>query len=125
MLGGSARGSFRRDKLPTTIEHPGQRGRCLPSPSRSLKGILTLLNKHHQRATYGAVAGLVGRTPQTVLQGCPRNWLHSWVVNQESGEPTAYPVGMVHPSLKKHATVLRSEGELGKWLDERDLRTEP
>jgi hypothetical protein len=62
---------------------------------RSLKGILELLQQHHQRATYGAVAALLGRTPRTVMQGCPRNWLHSWVVNQDTGRPSEYPKGMI------------------------------
>ncbi len=90
---------------------------------RSLKSILVLLKQHHQRATYGAVAGLVGRTPRTVLQGCPRDYLHCWVVNQDTGEPTAYPAGMVHPALKEHEMVLETEEELVEWLEERGAPT--
>ena len=84
---------------------------------RPLKQTLELLNRHHQRATYGAVAELVGRTPQTVLQGCPRNWLHSWVVNQQTGEPTAYPEGLIHPSLTEKPDILRTGAALAAWLD--------
>ncbi|MEO8032404.1 MAG: hypothetical protein ABJC74_04165 [Gemmatimonadota bacterium] len=84
---------------------------------RSLKNTLELLNKFHQRATYGAVAELVGRTPQTVLQGCPRNWLHSWVVNQQTGEPSGYPSGKVHPSLGEHSEILRTGEALAAWLE--------
>jgi hypothetical protein len=36
---------------------------------RPLNNILELLQAHHQRATYGAVAALLGRTPQNVMQG--------------------------------------------------------
>ena len=84
---------------------------------RSLKQTLELLNKHHQRATYGAVAELVGRTPQTVLQGCPRNWLHSWVVNQQTGEPSGFPSGKIHPALTERAEILRTGEALAAWLD--------
>jgi hypothetical protein len=84
---------------------------------RTLKHTLELLHRHHQRATYGALAELVGRTPQTVLQGCPRNWLHSWVVNQQTGEPTAYPSAMVHPALRERPEILRSGAALADWLD--------
>jgi hypothetical protein len=83
---------------------------------RSLKAILELLQQHHQRATYGAVAALLGRTPRTVMQGCPRNWLHSWVVNQDTGRPSEYPKGMIHPALEENAEILSSEQELVTWL---------
>ncbi|MBK8002563.1 MAG: hypothetical protein IPK12_01180 [Gemmatimonadetes bacterium] len=85
-------------------------------PVFSLKAILQLLARHHQRATYGAVADLVGRTPRTVLQGCPRDFLHCWVVNQDTGEPTSYPQGMVHPALEEHAGILGTADELAAWL---------
>jgi hypothetical protein len=84
---------------------------------RSLKHTLELLHRHHQRATYGALAELIGRTPQTVLQGCPRNWLHSWVVNQQTGEPTAYPSALIHPALREHPEILRTGAALSAWLD--------
>lgn len=84
---------------------------------RSLKHTLETLHRHHQRATYGALAEVIGRTPQTVLQGCPRNWLHSWVVNQQTGEPTAYPSALIHPALREHPQILRTGAALAAWLD--------
>ena len=84
---------------------------------RSLKHTLELLHRHHQRATYGALAEVIGRTPQTVLQGCPRNWLHSWVVNQQTGEPSGFPSGKIHPALTEHAEILRTGEALAAWLD--------
>ena len=83
---------------------------------RSLYSILEVLQKHHQRATYGAVAAILGRTPQNVMHGRPRNWLHSWVVNQDTELPTDYPAGMIHPALKERAEILSSEQELSTWL---------
>ena len=58
---------------------------------KSLKHVLDLLNQHHQRATYGAVAGLLGKAPRSLMQGLPRDWRHSWIVNKESGLPSEYP----------------------------------
>ncbi len=82
----------------------------------SQKAILTLLAKHHQRATYGALAALLGKTPRSLLAGCPRDYLHCWVVNQETGQPTAYPAGMIHPALEECPEILGSAEALLEWL---------
>jgi hypothetical protein len=82
----------------------------------SIDQVLDLLNKHHQRATYGAVAELVGGHARTLLQGRKRNWRHSWVVNQETGLPTEYPSGMIHPAIAERPGILSSAEELGRWL---------
>jgi hypothetical protein len=84
---------------------------------RSLESILELLQRHRQRATYGAVAALVGRTPRNLMQGLPRDWLHSWVVNQDTGLPSEYPAGKIHPAIKERAEILSSEQELVAWLE--------
>jgi hypothetical protein len=82
----------------------------------TLDQVLDLLNKHHQRATYGAVAELVGGHARSVLQGRKRNWRHSWVVNQDTGMPTEYPRGMIHPSIADHPEIIASSEELEAWL---------
>jgi hypothetical protein len=92
---------------------------------RSLESILELLQRHRQRATYGAVAALVRRTPQNVMQGCPRDWLHSWVVNQGTGLPSEYPAGKIHPALKERAEIISSEQELATWLQQKSQEGEP
>jgi hypothetical protein len=81
-----------------------------------LDQILDALNRHHQRATYGAVAGLVGAIPRAVLSGRKRDWRHSWVVNEETGKPTDYSELRVHPSLEEKAHVISSSEELQHWL---------
>lgn len=81
-----------------------------------LDQILDLLNRHHQRATYGAVAGLVGRIPRSVLQGRPRDWRHSWVVLAATGRPSKYQGSEIHPDLAKRERILRTPGELETWL---------
>ena len=83
---------------------------------RSLKRVLDLLNQHHQRATYGAVAGLLGKKPRSLMQGLPRDWRHSWVVNKDSGLPSEYPSGKIHPAIEERAEILDTEEELEVWL---------
>ena len=82
----------------------------------STDAIVELLHKHHQRATYGAVAGVAGKTPRTVMQGLKRGWRYSWVVNQESGEPSEYHDLQKHPALHEREHVLSSPGALAAWL---------
>ena len=81
-----------------------------------LDQILDALNRHHQRATYGAVAGLVGTVPRAVLSGRKRDWRHSWVVNEETGKPTEYSDLRMHPSLAENDHVISSSEELEQWL---------
>jgi len=78
--------------------------------------IVDTLDRFHQRATYGAVAALCGKSPRSVMQGLPRNWRHSWVVNQSSGEPTDYHELMRHPSLFERDRILVTPDELAAWL---------
>lgn len=78
--------------------------------------ILDALDRHHQRASYGAVAGVLGTTARSVLQGRPKNKRHSWVVNQETGQPTGYHDFLIHPALEERAEVLSSAEELARWL---------
>ncbi len=83
-----------------------------------LDQVLDMLNKYHQRATYGAVADLVGGHARSVLQGRERDWRHSWVVNQDTGMPTTYPHGKIHPSIAERPEILTTAEELKGWLDE-------
>src|SRR4051794_13058699 len=53
-----------------------------------LDDILERLERHHQRATFGAVAGLLGREPLTLFDGYPRTPRTSWVVSKSTGLPT-------------------------------------
>lgn len=84
-----------------------------------LDRILDLLNAHHQRATYGAVAAVIGApTPRSVLSGRKRDWRHSWVVNQETGLPTDYHELQRHPKLREREMVLETEDALRAWLED-------
>jgi hypothetical protein len=79
--------------------------------------ILDALDRNHQRATYGAVAALLGRAPRTLMQGCERDRRHSWVVSRKNGEPTGYEASLVHPSLRERERVIETKEELVRWLD--------
>jgi hypothetical protein len=63
------------------------------------------------------VAELVGSHPRSVLQGRRRNWRHSWVVNQDTGMPTEYPSGMIHPAIAERPEILSTAEELRAWLE--------
>jgi hypothetical protein len=85
---------------------------------KTLDQIVDLLNTHHQRATYGAVAALLGKTPRSLMQGCRKDWRHSWVVNKGTGLPGEYPKGMIHPAIDARDEVLDSEEVLHEWLQD-------
>lgn len=88
-----------------------------------LDDVLDLLNRHRQRATYGAVGGVVDRPPTFLMGGRPRDHRHSWVVNQETGLPTGYSEEEMHPELRSSTEALRRPEELEAWL--RDTRSKP
>jgi len=84
---------------------------------RSVRSIVELLDRFHQRATYGAVAELAGKTPRSVMQGLPRNWRHSWIVNKDTGEPSEYHLLQKHRELKERDEILDTADALAVWLD--------
>ena len=81
--------------------------------------ILDALDGGHQRATYGAVAAILGKSPRTLMQGCERDRRHSWVVSRKNGEPTGYAPEQVHPALRESPEVFETKEELGRWLSGR------
>jgi hypothetical protein len=84
----------------------------------SLEQIVDRLNEFHQRATYGAVAALVDRTPRNVMQGKKRMWRYSWVVAQADGQPSEYHDLQKHPKLRDRDHILESPDELAAWLQD-------
>ena len=79
--------------------------------------ILDALDRGHQRATYGAVAALLGTSPRTLMQGRGRDQRHSWVVSRRSGEPTGYAADQIHPDLRANPEIFESKEELARWLE--------
>jgi hypothetical protein len=85
-------------------------------PDVTLDHILDALDAARQRATYGAVAKVVGRTPRTLMRGRARDRRHSWVVNRNSGKPTGYADDDLHPELETNAHLIDTPVELIDWL---------
>jgi hypothetical protein len=93
----------------------------------SLKGIVHQLDNHKQRATYGAVAKLVGVLPRGLMSGRPKTPLYSWVVAASSGTdsrrgfPTGYSVNQIHPDCYRQICegddkIIDSAEVLREWL---------
>jgi hypothetical protein len=85
-------------------------------PDTTLDHILDALDDARQRATYGAVASLLGRTPRSLMRGRTRDRRHSWVVNRTSGKPTGYADDELHPDLQRNEHLIDTALELERWL---------
>ena len=83
----------------------------------TLDHVLDALDRSHQRATYGAVAALLGEAPRTLMKGRTRDQRHSWVVNSGNGQPTGYSPDQIHPDLCERAEVLHTKDDLLRWLE--------
>jgi hypothetical protein len=84
----------------------------------TLDSILDQLNDFHQRATYGAVAGVVNSSPRSLMTGRDRDQRSSWIVSRESGLPSGYTDEQKHSSLTERDRILASPDELRTWLRE-------
>ena len=85
--------------------------------SLSLDQIVDLLDQHGRRATYGAVANLVGQSPRSLLKGRDRGRRYSWIVNRDTGLPTGYQDDQLDPRLRESGPVLSTDRELQQWLE--------
>jgi hypothetical protein len=94
----------------------------------SLETIVDQLDARKQRATYGAVAELVGTIAQAVIQRRPRCPRYSWVVaattahGARRGWPTGYTRNQMHRDCYTQASLgdnglIESAGELRRWLN--------
>lgn len=84
--------------------------------THQLDDILSVLDRCQQRATYSAVAALVGQAPRALMHGRPRLPTNSWIVSKHTGRPTGYTDADVHPQLLANETVLKTREELEAWL---------
>lgn len=57
-----------------------------------------------------------GKTPRSLMQGLPRDWRHSWVVNKKTGMPSEYPAAKIHPAIEERPGILELEADLEAWL---------
>jgi len=83
----------------------------------TLDAVLDLLSQFHQRVTYGAAGGVLGVPAAFVMQGRPRDHRHSWVVNQETGDPTGYTPAECDPQLYARDAILMTQADLLAWLN--------
>jgi hypothetical protein len=89
-----------------------------------LDSIVERLARYQQRATYGAVGGVLyepgpvaGRNCGNLLARCPRNPFYSWVVRADDGLPSGYVREEMDPAVyARRGTVIRSAAVLEQWL---------
>ena len=82
----------------------------------SLEDVVDFLNRRELRATYGAVAEVVGRPATFLMSGIPRAPRYSWIVNQKTLVPTGYTEEERHPALTTKSFVIRTGAELRSWM---------
>lgn len=85
--------------------------------SHSIDSIAEQLDRFRQRATYGAVAAVLNRSPRNLMSGRTRSPRDSWIVSNKDGLPTGYEPDDVHPGIKSREAILRSGEALAGWLE--------
>ena len=78
--------------------------------------VTSLLERQRQRATYKAVAGVVGKPPQSLMRGQPQSFRNSWIVSKLKGLPTGYEATQMHPDLLSENYVISDPNELKAWI---------
>ena len=91
-------------------------GNAMNTASITIDQIIEQLARHRQRATYGAVAGVVRRLPRSVMSGRPKTQENSWVVSASAGLPTGYGEQEMHPDLQSRSRIFSTTEELLAWL---------
>jgi hypothetical protein len=96
----------------------------------SLQGIVARLDAHKQRATYGAVAELVGVLPRGLMSGRPKSFKDSWIVAGTNGQdsrrgwPTGYSESQIHPDCYRQIVegvdnIIDTGEALKQWISEK------
>lgn len=90
----------------------------------SLEDIVRKLNNHKQRATYGAIAGILNVPARSLMDGRPRTPIYSWVVAASDGRPTGYSeeqidVDCLHQIREQRHNVIKDSDTLRHWLTSR------
>ena len=80
--------------------------------------IVETLDRSRQRATYGAVAAVLGRPEASLMAGRPRSPLNSWIVRSDTGLPTGYPREQLHPDLLRRENWIDDPSVLREWLED-------
>ena len=86
--------------------------------------IIALLARHHQKATYGALADLTGGLPQGVMNEFSATLNNRWVVNGTTLMPTEYPshllVDYPLPGEEENPVIMDGDG-LRNWIQAQDV----
>jgi hypothetical protein len=85
--------------------------------THTIDSILDLLDQFRQRATYGAVAGVVNSSPRSLMSGRARDQRSSWIVSRETKQPSGYSNEQIHPDLTSRSEVIGNPDDLRKWLE--------
>jgi alkylated DNA nucleotide flippase Atl1 len=105
---------------PTRRQPRHEAGVAASSGVYELEDIIEFLNAKQVRATYGAVAELVGGIPRGIGDRLTRLYSRSpeasWVVNAETGMPTGYEAHERHPALLSSPDIISNGAELERRL---------
>jgi hypothetical protein len=83
----------------------------------SLAEIIRFLNHEQVRATYRAVAGVLGVIPRTMGSKLgPRCLESSWVVSTATGLPSDYDHDEMHPALLHKTEIIATGRELTRRM---------
>lgn len=91
-------------------------------PDVTLDEIVDRLDGSKRRATYGAIGGVLGRLPRSVMSGRPKTHRNSWIVSAADGLPTGYSASELHPELLICPLVIDDASELVRLLTEHRTR---
>jgi hypothetical protein len=79
--------------------------------------VIDCLSSTKTRATYSAVASVLGCDPAAAAQYLgTRRPAASWIVNAETGEPTGYTRAQIDPDLYKATAIIRTGRDLGELI---------
>jgi hypothetical protein len=88
----------------------------MPPADLSFEEIVDALDRHHTRATYGAVAAYLRQPPALMKKGIAPSPRYSWLVSPGTAQPTGYDPSQVHADLERTNFVLETDTELRRWL---------
>jgi hypothetical protein len=86
----------------------------------TLDEIITFLNNSRVRATYGAVAEILGVVPRSMGARLGSHHVEaSWIVSAATGLPTGYSPTEIHPELRTSSPLIRTGDDLRERMQRR------
>jgi alkylated DNA nucleotide flippase Atl1 len=87
------------------------------SANPTVQDIIEFLNHKQVRATYGAVAELLGVIPRSMgARLGPHRAELSWIVNAASGLPTDYAASEMHAALRSRNEIITTAADLQRRI---------